>query len=375
MNKGLQMQERIQPSPMTAALSITAAALALFCPPTSACAGDKIEFSIPGNQAIVQKPEWQVPDDDSAPVEFKKAKVGRRYQIQDAGTTIIIPASDDRHHGLRAWDAASRLSDLGKSDDPLDRPPDSQPRNSLTNQFDSGSQWDLGAQSSRYQTSTFGGQHNSGFSTGSSEFSSQSGSGFSALHAAEDGSLSVPSFGLSGGSWHGDALVQTPAGGGGLHSAAAAGVGLTAWGADAVPSTVANLADRYSDSFQTAGNSSGNDNSLDVSGPKGLLSSSPTPGVGDNSIFGLTANARSAPWINSDGTEIPYNSHAQDFRRGVYRAYQQPTGQPLAPRLPHLPQGVLSPYAGVNPAEKVNQQFASHPPILPLPKKPGSVFE
>jgi hypothetical protein len=120
-------------------------------------AGDKIQFTVPGNTNLAQKPEHEAkPDDDAAPAKFSPdggaAAMSEFIGPTEAPTVVILKDQGkdrNKRDKLKAWDSGIKKFDSENRDD-RDDLTDSDAKaaanpmmtNSYDSKYDSKSQWD-----------------------------------------------------------------------------------------------------------------------------------------------------------------------------------------------------------------------------------------
>ena len=348
------MWERLQGSPTKTALSLATAACSFWLGVGSCMAGDKIDFSVPANPAIGQKPDREAPDTDSDPAKFSlrmPSGVGRRYQIHPIVTTVIFPSNDK--HGLRAWDAGSKPSDLQDETDSFDADANQRAGGAFTNMVGESSEWSPGASSSASSR----GQSLAGFSPqNTSEFSTQR----EATHAAAAAAARSGMESSSG--WQNQA--STPLEVSHVNGGSDDGT-ISAWGRS-VATRELSYSDRVREQYRSTYTAGAMNLAAGTESPQPEAAALSTSETSPSSDLSATAQ----PWDDSSASpksaEVYGNTISGALRAGYHpAALDTPRAKiQTATRTPFPNQPAFG-----------TPSAPTHPAILPFPKKPGSLFQ
>ncbi|HWD21080.1 MAG TPA: hypothetical protein VHB20_17565 [Verrucomicrobiae bacterium] len=325
-------------------------------------AGDKIEFSLPGNPVISQRPEREVKEDDEAPFRFD-GKVGGinagSMPAPNASITIILPAQDNNRNKLHAWESGANgrndPTTLGFPDrnDFLGQDQKPSRNRGLTNDYDLRSQWDLDESVLRREDNNNG----SGLAVQNPEGLSPNRGGASLWSGWQSSA--------------GDYARSHQNNGNGYNSVAS-GIEQSPW------SRTVETTDNSHDSWgrpQPQYGSGYEPGGPDVGGAGAMpgLTSSQAPTTSsfseranrDGSEFGLSASE--SPWT-SRGSRSALDAYGSAETRE--NPYQYNTSQ--SPR--SQPQEVSRPAYGTE-ASISARLSAARPAVLTFPKKPGAILQ
>jgi len=313
-------------------------------------AGDKIEFTVPGNPTLAQKPEREIKPDDAASAD--KMELGApstpEYTPPPAeAETVVIPMSRDKRDGLRAWDSKLKPFGLEDRDDLLS--PDAKPaaNSAFTNSYDAKPEWGTPSGLARALNRS---DNSTEFANPRTQTQTQEGSPyrngmslFSGFGREQDKDNASPY------SMENDKNPET--------------AGLSAWG-----KTLSSEKESYSQRLEQYGTLySLSAPKLNESDTTSKLATSPTPGLGESSLLG--ASAESGAWSGHSSSQNDMNSFnsGPSLPRFASR-YNDALTAPEANQTQTRPTTTAPVGEGYRPT-------AAQPIILSFPKKPGSIFQ
>jgi hypothetical protein len=332
-------------------VSIATAAVAFTVGPGKCLAGDKIEFTVPGNPTLAQKPEREIKPDDAPSAD--KMDLGAQapgmaeYAPPPQTETVVIPAERDKRDKLRAWDAKSKPFGLEDRDDLL--PADAKPaaNNAFTNNYDAKPEWGTPSglvrgmnRSDNY--SEFSNPRTQAQTPGAS--ASRNGMNmFSGFGREQDKDNSSPY------STENDKNPETS--------------GLSAWG-----KTLSSQKESYSqrlEEYRTLYSPLAP--KLDESDTTPKLATSPTPGLGGSSLLGASTELGALGGHGSSQNDLSSFNSGPSLPSFASR-YSDALTAPEQNQTQTRPTMAAPVGEGYRP-------MAAQPIILSFPKKPGSIFQ
>ncbi len=348
-------------------VSLGTAALALGVASGICFAGDKIQFTVPGNPVTDQKPEREARTlDDTQAQRFNPVPPPPASYIETPPVVVMAPEKNKRgdrnnrddRNGLRAWDSGMKSFGADQQDDLLGADAKPASRNAATNDYNAKLEWEPGSTGLRAQDRF---EDFTGFSSHRSVAATQSGSdrrgGVSDL--------------LSGPTAMADGNAQNAAGGESMDRSANAD-GLSAW-SRTMGSTHGSYSERmqaYSSMFDPATLNGGNSDNgakagttpsaADLNNP--MLNSSLQNSRDNTDLYGTRNQVSGSLYVGATASSSKYwsgnYSHFSAADAGISSQSPTPTRPTLA--------------APVNPGVQLRAPIGGG---LPWPKQPGSLFQ